>query len=203
MKIALIGATGNVGTKILAEAANRGHQITAISRHPDKIATGKGITPTGVDCEDVGALAEVLKGQDAVMVSVDWAKTKVDNVFEACRKAGVKRILTVGGASSLEVAPGVKLIDSEGFPDFLKPIVQPAIDGLARMEKITDLDWTYVSPSQNIEPGERTGKFRLAKDTLIKDDKGESRISQEDFAVALVDEIEKPAHIRQRFTVGY
>lgn len=203
MKIVLVGASGNIGSKILAEAADRNHEVTAVARGADKIASRPGVSPVSCDVSDAAALAGIIKGADAVVVSVDWAKTDVDKVVEACRLAGVKRVLTVGGASSLVTASGQRLLDSPGFPSFLKPIVQPAIDGLERMRKIEDLDWTYVSPSQTIEAGERTGKFRIAGDELLVDANGLSRITQEDFAIAILDEIEKPAHIRARFTVGY
>jgi putative NADH-flavin reductase len=115
----------------------------------------------------------------------------------------VKRVLIVGGAASLEVAPGVMLIDTPGFPEQIKVQAAPAVEALKAIRQIKDLEWSFVSPSIMIVPGERTGKFRLGGDELLKDAKGESKISQEDFAIALVDECEKPKHVRKRFTVGY
>ena len=138
------------------------------------------------------------------MVSVDWAKTDVRPVYAACRKAGIKRILVVGGASSLSRTPGgPRMFDQPDFPENLKPIVGAAVAGLDHIRTITDLDWTYVSPSLTIDAGQRTGKFRIEGDTLIVDAEGKSFISREDFAVAIVDELEKPRFIRRRFTVGY
>jgi putative NADH-flavin reductase len=125
------------------------------------------------------------------------------HVYNACRQSGVRRVLVVGGAASLEVEPGVMLIDTPGFPDEIKVQAAPAVEELKRIREIKDLDWTFVSPSIMIVPGERTGKFRIAGDELLKDENGDSRISQEDFSVALLDELEKPQFIRKRFTVGY
>jgi len=203
MKIALIGATGNIGAKILKEAVGRNHQVTAIARDISKVEKGEGVTPAACDLSDEDKLADVLRGHDAVIVSVKYNQCNVDHVYEACRKAGVKRVLLVGGAASLEVEPGVRLLDTPGFPDEIKAEAAPAADALDRLRKVEDLDWSYLSPSIIIAPGERTGKFRLGGDELLKDANGDSRISQEDFAIAMVDELEKPAHIRQRFTVGY
>jgi putative NADH-flavin reductase len=203
MKIALIGATGNIGAKILNEALNRGHAVTGIVRNVEKLGARKGLTAVGCDLADEKKLAGAIKGHDAVIVSVRHDLNDVSHVYAACRSAGVKRVLIVGGAASLEVAPGQMLIDTPGFPAEIKVQAAPAVEALKEIRKITDLEWSFVSPSIIIAPGERTGKFRIAGNELLKDAKGESRISQEDFAVALIDEIEKPKHIRKRFTVGY
>jgi hypothetical protein len=124
-------------------------------------------------------------------------------VFDACRKAGVKRVLIVGGAASLEASPGVRLLDTPGFPEEIKVEAAPAAAALDRIRKVTDLDWTFQCPSIIIEPGQRTGKFRIGADQLLKDKDGNSKISREDFAVAMIDELENPKHVRKRFTVGY
>lgn len=203
MKIALIGATGNIGSKILNEALDRGHQVTAIVRNSGKIEERKGVEPVSCDIADEDKLAGILKGHDAVIVSVKYSDCDVEHVYAACRQAGVKRVLLVGGAASLEVSPGVRLIDTPGFPEEIKPEAQPAVEAFDRLRGITDLDWTFLSPSIIIAPGERTGKFRLGKDELLTDDNGDSRISQEDFAIAMLDEVENPQHIQARFTVGY
>lgn len=203
MKIALIGATGNIGAKVLTEALNRGHAVTGIVRNTDKLANTKGVRAVACDLADEKKLADAIKGHDAVIVSVRHDLNDVGHVYAACRSAGVKRVLIVGGAASLEVAPGTMLIDTPGFPAEIKVQAAPAVEALKEIRKITDLDWSFVSPSIIIAPGERTGKFRTAGDELLKNDKGESKISQEDFAVALVDECEKPKHVRKRFTVGY
>lgn len=203
MKIALLGATGNIGAKILNEAVERGHQVTGIARDISKLQPREGVAAAACDLADEEKLAEILRGHDAVIVSVKHNACDVDHVYAACRKAGVKRVLVVGGAASLEVEPGVMLIDTPGFPEEIKPEATPAVEALKRIREIDDLDWSFVSPSIIIAPGERTGKFRIALDELLKDANGDSRISQEDFAVAMLDEVEKPQHIRQRFTVGY
>ena len=203
MKIAIIGATGNIGTKVVNEALERGHNVTGIARHVEKLDDRNGLSKVSCDLADEKQLADGIRGVDAVIVSVRHDLCDIDHVYNACRQAGVKRVLVVGGAASLEVSPGVMLIDTPGFPDEIKIQATPAVESLKRIREISDLDWTFVSPSIVIVPGERTGKFRLAGDELLKDAKGDSRISQEDFAVALIDEVEKPQYIRKRFTVGY
>jgi putative NADH-flavin reductase len=203
MKIALIGATGNIGAKVLNEALSRGHAVTGIVRNADKLEGRKGVTAVACDLADEKKLAGAIKGHDAVIVSVRHDLNDVSHVYAACRGAGVKRVLIVGGAASLEVAPGVMLIDAPGFPEQIKVQAAPAVTALKAIRQIKDLDWSFVSPSIMIVPGERTGKFRIGGDELLKDAKGESRISQEDFSIALIDECEKPKHVRKRFTVGY
>lgn len=203
MKIALIGATGNVGTKILAEALSRGHQVTAIARNVGKVKQQAGVTPRQADLADERRLADAVRGNDAIIVSVRFQHNDVMHAFEAARTAGVKRILVVGGAASLEASPGVRLLDTPGFPDVIKIEAKPAADALDRIREEKALEWTFVSPSIMLVPGERTGKFRVGGDQVLKDEKGESRISQEDLAVAIIDELENPRHIRKRFTVGY
>jgi uncharacterized protein len=202
MKIALIGATGNAGSRILAELSRRGHHITAIARHPEKLPALSGVTPLQADAGDVDGLAAAIKGHDAVISSVHFTASDPHKLIAAVHQAGVRRYLVVGGAGSLEVAPGVRLIDTPQFPAIYK--AEAAAGGvfldLLRQEPV--LDWTFLSPSAMFVPGERTGKFRLGRDQLLTNDKGSS-ISFEDYAVALADEIEKPTHSRQRFTVGY
>lgn len=203
MKIALIGATGNIGTKVLDEALDRGHEVTAIARNTGGLAVRTGVTPQQCDLAQVEKLAELISGVDAVVVSVRHRENDVTRVFEACRKAGVRRVLIVGGAASLEAAPGVRLLDTPGFPEEIKLEAAPAAEALDRIREVTDLDWSFQCPSIIIEPGQRTGKFRIGSDQVLKDADGNSRISQEDFAVAMIDELENPQHIRKRFTVGY
>jgi putative NADH-flavin reductase len=203
MKIALIGATGNIGAKIVNEAVERGHEVTGIARDVAGLQGRKGVTAASCDITDEDKLAGILRGHDAVIVSVKHNTCDVEHVYAACRQAGVKRVLVVGGAASLEVEPGVMLIDTPGFPEEIKVEAAPAVEALKRIREVDDLDWSFVSPSIIIAPGERTGQFRLGADELLKDANGDSRISQEDFAVAMLDEVEKPQHIRRRFTVGY
>lgn len=203
MKIALIGASGNIGAKVLNEAVGRGHAVTGIVRNADRLAGKKGVTAVACDLADEQKLATAIRGHDAVIVSVRHDLNDVGHVYAACRSAGVKRVLIVGGAASLEVAPGMMLIDTPGFPAEIKVQATPAVEALKKIRAIADLDWSFISPSIIIAPGERTGKFRLGGDELLKDSAGNSKISQEDFAIALIDECEKPKHVRKRFTVGY
>ncbi len=202
MKIALVGATGNAGSRILAELSRRGHAVTAIARNPQKIPELKGVTPRQADADDVAGLATALRGHDVVISSVHFTASDPNKLIEAVHAAGVGRYLVVGGAGSLEVAPGVKLIDTPQFPAIYKAEAAAGGVFLDLLRRETRLDWTFLSPSALFVAGERTGKFRLGGDQLLTNEKGSS-ISFEDYAVAMADEIEKPAHSRQRFTVGY
>ncbi len=201
-KIALIGASGNAGARILKELSERGHAVTAIARNPEKIATLPQVTAVKGDVFDKDGLAALLKGHDAVISAVHFTASDPQRLIDAVRASGVKRYLVVGGAGSLEVAPGKRLIDQPDFPAAYKPEASKGAEFLDLLKTVADLDWTFLSPSAMFVPGTRTGKFRLGKDTLLSNDAGSS-ISFEDYAIALVDEIERPAHSRQRFTVGY
>lgn len=200
--IALIGASGRAGSRILKELSDRGHTITAIARHPEKIAALPGVTVRQGDAQDRVALAQLLQGHDAVVSAVMFGQSNPEVLIGAVKEAGVPRYLVVGGAGSLEVAPGQRLIDQPDFPEAYRPEASRGAAFLARLKEESDLDWTFLSPSAEFVPGERTGKFRLENDALLVGKEG-SRISFEDYAVAMVDEIEKPAHSRRRFTVGY
>jgi uncharacterized protein len=202
MKVALIGASGQAGSRLLAELNRRGHRVTGIARHPEKIAAGPGITAKQGDVFDKAALARLLKGHDAVISAVRFSASDPRLLIEAVRESGVKRYFVVGGAGSLEVAPGTKLVDTPQFPAIHKAEATKGGDFLDLLRKEKELEWTFLSPSAMVGPGERTGKFRLGKDELLTSDKG-SHISWEDYAIAAVDELEKPAHVRERFTVGY
>ncbi|MEO6631676.1 MAG: NAD(P)-dependent oxidoreductase, partial [Mucilaginibacter sp.] len=212
MKIAVFGATGNIGSRVITEALNRGHDVTAIMRHPEhytleqphlKVARGD-IFRT----QDVEA---AVFNHDAVVSAYNFTKgAKPSTIVELAepllnglKQAGVKRLIIVGGAGSLEVAPGLQLVDSPGFPPEFKEAALAHRDALKVYQRETALNWTYISPAAYIEPGERTGNFRRGKDELITDEQGTSRISMEDFAVAIIDEIMNPQHIKERFTVGY
>lgn len=201
-RIALIGASGQVGSRILKELSDRGHTVTAIARHPEKIAALPHVTAKAGDVTDKAALAALLAGHDVVVSAVRFRDSDPHVLIEAVRQAGVKRYLVVGGAASLEVAPGQRLLDQPDFPEAYRPEATKGAEFLEVLKQEKELDWTFLSPSAEFVPGERTGKFRLGKDNLLGSEQG-SRISFEDYAVALVDEIEKPAHSRQRFTVGY
>lgn len=205
-RIALIGASGNVGSRILQELVSRNHQVTAIVRDPSKVPAEAGVTAAVKavhgDVADPAGLAKLLEGHDAVISSVRFRDTDPAALIGAVRASGVKRYLVVGGAASLFVAPGQRLLDQPSFPEAYKPEASAGVAFLDALSQADDLEWTFISPSAVFVAGERTGKFRLAKDELLTSDKG-STVSFEDYAVALVDEIERPAHVRQRFTVGY
>ncbi|HEY0212241.1 MAG TPA: NAD(P)-dependent oxidoreductase [Paenirhodobacter sp.] len=199
--IVLIGASGNGGSRILAELSARGHTVTAIARNPDKIAALPGVTALKGDVFDQAGLTALLKGHDVVISAVHFTASDPQTLLGAVRASGVPRYVVMGGAGSLLV-DGKPIVEGADFPAAYKEEAQKGAAYLALLKTVTDLDWTFLSPSAVIFPGERTGIFRLGKDDLLIGADG-SKISFEDFAVALVDEIETPAHIRQRFTVGY
>ena len=203
MKIAVIGASGNAGSRISAELARRGHSVTAIARNPEKIAAQANVTPTRGDVMDQAGLARLLAGHDAAISSVHFLASDPAKLIGAAKESKVGRYLVVGGAGSLEVAPGVRLVTTPGFPVAYKAEAEKGAAFLDLLRAEKELNWTFLSPSALFVAGERTGKFRLGNDQLLTSADGKSSISFEDFAVALADEIERPAHIRQRFTVGY
>lgn len=202
MNVALVGATGNVGQRLLAELVRRGHAVTAIARHPEEVPTLPGVTARAGDVLDPAGLTALLKGHDAVISSVRFTTVEPRVLIEAVRASGVKRYLVVGGAGSLEVAPGLRLIDTPEFPAEYKVEAGTGADFLDLLRSERELDWTFLSPPALFVPGERTGTFRLGTDQLLISEAG-STVSYEDFSIALVDELEKPAHSRRRFTVGY
>lgn len=203
MKIALIGAAGRVGSRILNELLNRGHEVTGIVPHPDKLSPRGLLKVKRGDVNDKDSLAALLAGHDAVISAVPFLKVTPGSLIAAVKQAGVSRLLVVGGAGSLEVAPGVQVVESAGFPASARPESLAGRDLLNALRQEPDLDWTFLSPSAEFIPGERTGKFRLGTDQLLVGDQGKSWISFEDFAIALVDEVEAPKHSKMRFTVGY
>lgn len=216
MKIALIGATGFVGSTILKEALDRGHEVTAIARNPEKIKAQNNLTIVKSDVMDSDGLSKVLKGNDVVVSAYNagWTNPDLYNEFlkgsrsiqEAVKKSGVKRFITLGGAGSLFIAPNVQLVDTPQFPADWKPGALAARDYLNILKKEDQLDWTFVSPAIEMnaaQPHERKGIYRTGLDNPVFDANHRSFISVEDLAVAIVDEVENPKHIRVRFTVGY
>jgi uncharacterized protein len=203
MRIAVVGASGNAGLRITAELARRGHSVTAIARNPEKIAAQANVTAKKGDVLDQAGLAQLLAGHDAAISSVHFLDSDPVRLIGAISDSKVGRYLVVGGAGSLEVAPGVRLVTTPGFPAQYKAEAEKGALFLDLLGKEKELNWTFLSPSALFTAGERTGKFRLGTDQLLTAADGKSWISFEDFAVALADEIERPAHIRQRFTVGY
>jgi putative NADH-flavin reductase len=203
MKIAVIGASGNAGSRIIAELARRGHQITAIARNPERIAGHANVTPAKGDVMDQSGLARLVTGHDAAISSVHFLASDPVKLIAAAKESKVGRYLVVGGAGSLEVAPGVRLVTTPAFPVAYKAEAEAGGAFLDLLRAETELNWTFLSPSAVFVAGQRTGQFRLGTDQLLTAADGKSSISFEDFAVALADEIERPVHIRRRFTVGY
>jgi uncharacterized protein len=212
MKIVLFGATGTIGSRIVREALARGHDVTAVIRDPAGIpAGGDHVGAEQGDVTNAADVARVAHGAGAIVSAVapsggqplsmltDAART----LIAGARTAGVKRLVIVGGAGSLETPEGGRVMDRAGFPDAWKPIAQAHADALQVYQtEAGGLDWTYLSPAGVIQPGVRTGQYRTGGDRLVVDDQGNSHISAEDFAVALVDELERPAHLGRRFTVA-
>ena len=201
--IALIGATGNIGSRVLTEALSRSHTVTAITRDPRKLTARAGMTIKAASTTDPVVLSQVLKGHDIVIVSVKWNENDVNRVIDTIRKSGVKRALFVVGAGSLIRKDGRTHFDHMAEKGVQPPTSKPAAVALEAIRAIKDLEWTAISPAAAIPAGQRTGKFRLGLDKFLEDKQGESRISREDFAVAILDEVEKPKHVRKRFTAAY
>lgn len=213
MKLALIGASGFVGSALLKEALERGHLVTAIVQHPEKLPSHPNLTALKADAYQPDAVATAVAGHDAVLDAFNpgWGKENIRelflqgtrSIFAGVKQAGVKRLLVVGGAGSLYVAPGVQLIDTPHFPAEWKEGAEGARQALELIRAESGLDWTFVSPPALLEPGERTGRFRLGGDELLMNGDHPANISVADLAVAILDEIEQPKHIQKRFTVGY
>lgn len=216
MKIALIGATGFVGTQILKELLSRDHNVSAIVRDASKLTSTTNLISLQADINDIPALVKALQNQDAVVSAFNagWTNSNLYNDFlkgakniqQAVKDAGVKRLIVIGGAGSLFIADGKQLVDSPEFPKDYFPGASSARDYLNLLKTETDIDWTFLSPSIQLKPssaGSRTGKYRTALENPVMNEKGESEISVDDLAVAVVDELENPKHIQQRFTVGY
>ncbi len=201
--IALIGASGNIGSRVLDEALRRGHKVTGTTRDAAKLSARPNLAVAVANTADVAAMAATLKGHDVVVASVKWNEADILEVLDAIRRAGVKRALFVVGAGSLLRADGRTHFEHMAEKGIQPPTSKPAALALERIRKADDLDWTAISPPASIQPSERTGKFRLGLERLIEDDKGQSLISREDFAIAIVDEIETPGHVGKRFTAGY
>lgn len=212
MHIALFGASGMLGQRILQEALARGHQVTALVRNPAKItSTETYLSIKEANVLDPASVAQAVSGHEVVVSAIGPGSDQPETtVVEAARvllqgiaQAGVPRLLVVGGAGGLEVTPGVKLMDTPDFPAAWKSIARAHVDAFEIYQKEEKLNWTYLSPAASIAPGQRTGQYRTGTDQLVTDKQGESRISAEDFAVAMLDEVERPQFTRQRFTVAY
>jgi uncharacterized protein len=203
MKIALIGASGHVGSRLLTELLGRGHSVTGIARDTTKLASRPGLVLKAGDATQPAQLAPLLADHDVVISAMRFQSSDPNALIAAVKQAGVPRLMVVGGAASLEVAPGQALFDAPGFPEAYKAEAAAGRRALDTLRAEKDLDWTFLSPSAEFAPGERTGTFRLGSNQLLSDANGKSWISMEDYAIAFADELETPKHSRQRFTVGY
>lgn len=202
-KIAIIGATGRAGSQLLEEALRRGHSVIAIARNTDKLAVRPGVSVKQVDALDAEALQQAISGSDVVISAAHFATLPASAVIGPVKKAAVKRLLVVGGAGSLLLPGGTRVIDSEGFPQAYKAEASAGATFLDALRQEQELDWTFLSPSAEFVETERTGTFRLGQDDLLVSSEGRSWISFADFAIAMLNEVETPKHSRQRFTVGY
>jgi putative NADH-flavin reductase len=216
MKLVVFGATGNVGRRVVAEALSRGHEVVGVVRDPAAVESpDPRVRLVQGDATDPGSVAEVARGADAVVSAISPRPNArglpAPTMAGAARaliaglpKAGVRRVLFVGGAGSLEVAPGRQLLDQPGFPEAYKA---EALDGRASLDvwraEGGALDWAYLSPAAEIHPGRRSGEYRISGDQFIVDESGRSTITFEDYAVAVLDELEQPKHHGQRFAVAY
>jgi putative NADH-flavin reductase len=202
MKVALIGASGNAGSRILKELVDRSHTVLALARNIVRIPNLAGVTTRALDVNDRAALGSALKDHDAVISAIKFTAADTQGLIDSVALAGVNRYLVVGGAGSLEIAPGLLEMDSPNFPAHVRPEAAAGARFLSQL-RASALDWTYISPSRFFQPGVRTGVFRTGSDQLLTGVDGRSAISFEDFAMAMVDELERPQHSRRRFTVGY
>ncbi|WP_235901663.1 NAD(P)-dependent oxidoreductase [Alcanivorax sediminis] len=212
MNIALIGASGFIGSALREEALQRGHQVTALVSQPDKLQPADNLTIVKSDVQNTEQLSEQLKGFDAVLSAFsghakenvrEYYLQGVQSIIQATKEAGVPRLLIVGGAGSLHVNADTLLIDTPNFPAEYQGTARGALDALALLRNESELNWTMLSPAAEIFPGKRTGSFQLGKDDLVVDADGNSRISVQDYAVALINELEQPQHEGERFTLGY
>jgi len=199
MKVALIGASGKVGRRLVAELTGRGHDITGVARSdPGDV----GVPMRIADATDAAALADAIRGHDALFLSATFRSIDPATILRAMEDAGVPRLLVVGGAGSLYVSPGVQLLDTPDFPEMFRVEVTAGRNFLQAL-RASDVDWTFLSPALSFVPGERTGRYRLGGDDLMRDESGASVISYEDLAKALVDELEDPRHVRARYSIAY
>ncbi|MDP4076567.1 NAD(P)-dependent oxidoreductase [Acidovorax sp. A1169] len=212
MNIALIGATGFVGSAVLEELLRRQHRVTALARNLGKLAARDGLTVVQADAQDATQVAKAVAGHDAVVNAYNpgWTVPDIHDqflvgtraIYAGVKQAGVNRLLVVGGAGSLYVAPGVQLVDTPGFPAEYKAGALAAREALNLIRNETTLDWTFLSPPILLAPGERTGQYRLGTDAPLMNGDAPGGISVADLAVAIGDELESPRHLQQRFTVA-
>jgi len=214
-KVLLIGASGFVGAAILSEALSRGHQVVAAVRNPDKITVKHpNLEVVKADASSADAIAKLGQGTDAIISAYNpgWSNPNIYQetltvypaILKGAKESGAKRLLCVGGAGTLFCAPNLRVVDAGVIPEEIMPAVRSLGEFyLNTLANEKDIDWVFFSPAGHLAPGERTGVFRLGKDDLIVDANGESHISVEDYALAMIDELETEAHHYERFTIGY
>lgn len=212
MKIAVFGATGRIGSRIITEALNRGHDVTAVVRKPEtytvihehlKVSRGDIFESQSVEAAVFNHDAVVSAYSPTHGAAPSSLVELVLSLSNGLKQAKVKRLIIVGGAGSLKTESGVQVVDTPDFPPEFKAVASAHRDALKAWQRETELDWTFASPSAEILPGQRTGNFRIGTTQLLVDDKGKSYISMEDFAVAIINELENPQFIKKQFTVGY
>jgi len=201
--IAIIGATGRAGSQLLEEALRRGHSVVAIARDPGTLQGRDGVTVKALDAKDSAALQAAVEGCDAVLSAAHFSTIEPDAIIEPIKRAGVKRLLVVGGAGSLLLPSGHRVIDSPDFPEAYKAEANAGVRFLDTLRQEPTLDWTFLSPSAEFVEGQRSGHYTLGKDHLLIGADGKSWITFADYAIAMLDELEQSAHSRARFTVGY
>lgn len=204
MFVALVGATGNVGRPLTRELVSRGHTVTAITTHPEQVVDLPGVTAVHGDANDRETLPQLISGHDVVISAIQFRKTDHDALIESVKASGVPRYFVPGGSGTL-LAPGTttRIMDTPEFPAAFAPSAAAAAQFFERIQRETELDWTFLSPPPGIGPGERTGVFRVGRDELLTRPDGPAAISFDDYAIAIVDELESHTLVRQRFTVGY
>lgn len=210
MKLVMFGSTGMIGNRILNEALSRGHTLTTISRDPSHFSLAhENLTVVAGNALNPANVADAIAGHDAVLSAIGPRDASAEVIVDAARslidglsRAGMRRLVVVGGAGVLEVAPGVQLMDSPNFTEAYRPLALVHLEAY-KLYKASDLDWTFVCPAAEIGTGERTDKFRVGADRLLMNEQGESRISAEDYAIAFVNEVEQPQYMHHRMTVAY
>ncbi|MEE2024809.1 MULTISPECIES: NAD(P)-dependent oxidoreductase [Alkalimonas] len=212
MELVILGASGFIGSAITAEALSRGHQVTAVVSRPERLEPKAGLTVVGLDINDTAALTALLRGKDVVISAFSghaqqdvkgYYVKAFQSVFTAASTAKVGRLLVVGGAATLTLPDGSRLLDSPDFPAEYRATAEGAAEVLQQLRSQSTLSWSFLSPAADIFPGEKTGSFRLGLDALLTDSQGQSRISNGDYAVAMLNEVEQPQHSNQRFCVAY
>ena len=209
MNVVLVGATGMIGSRILNELVTRGHHVTAAVRDTAKVPAHANVAPVAANILHPREVAEAAHGAAAILSAFNAGMehpevlvTATKSLIGAAKAAQVKRLITISGTGALFSRPGVRMVDEPDFSDYWRPVARAHADALDELIA-SGLEWTAISPPPLIQPGRRTGRYRLGTDYIVEDAQGNSHISAEDFAVAMVDELEKPAHTGKRFTVGY